>query len=294
MSATTVFERLPRNIGLSPSRRRKDRIFTGVVWVCGALAMLPLLFIATYVVAKGWSAISVAFFTKEPAIPGQPGGGIVQSFIGTGLIVGLAILFAVPVGILAAVYLSEYGHGRLAGAIRFVAEILLSVPSIVAGAFIWALVVVTLGSFSALAGALALTVLMWPIIARATEEVLRLVPQELREGALALGVPRWKVILRIVVPTAGAGIFTAIMLAVARGMGETAPILLTALGNDYINVHPLSPTDAVPLRVYNYAGSPVVQLHALAWGGALMLLVGVLALSITARTLSIRQQRRSR
>ena len=135
---------------------------------------------------------------------------------------------------------------------------------------------------------------MWPIIARATEEILRLVPQELREGALALGIPRWRVILRIVIPTAGAGIFTAIMLAVARGLGETAPILLTALGNDFINVHPMQPTDAVPLRVYNYARTPVLSLHAIGWGGALMLLTGVLLLSITARVLSNRQLRRTR
>jgi len=256
--------------------------------------MLPLLFITSYVVAKGASALNIDFFTKEPAAPGEPGGGIVQSFIGTGLIVGMATVFAVPLGVLAAVYLSEYGRGRLASAIRFVAEILLSTPSIVAGAFIWAVVVVALGNFSALAGSIALTVLMWPIVARATEEILRLVPQELREGALALGLPRWKVILRVVVPTAGAGIFTAIMLAVARGMGETAPILLTALGNEFVNVHPLQPTDAVPLRVYNYARTPVVSQHAIGWGGALTLLVGVLLLSITARILSSRQQRRTR
>ena len=141
---------------------------------------------------------------------------------------------------------------------------------------------------------LALTVLMWPIITRATEEILRVVPEELREGALALGVPRWKVILRIVIPTAGAGIFTAIMLAVARGLGETAPILLTALGNDFVNTNPLQPTDAVTLRVYNYAQSPFPDLHTIAWGGAVMLLVGVLLLSITARILSSRQQRRTR
>jgi phosphate transport system permease protein len=135
---------------------------------------------------------------------------------------------------------------------------------------------------------------MWPIIARAAEEVLRLVPQEVKEGALALGIPRWKVILRIVVPTAGAGLLTAIMLAVARGLGETAPILLTALGNDFINLNPMQPTDAVPLRVYNYARTPVVTQHELAWGGAIMLLVGVLLLSITARALSNRQRRRTR
>jgi phosphate transport system permease protein len=279
---------------VSRSRRAKDRAFTVFMWVCGALAMLPLAFIVWYVVAKGAKALSVDFFTKEPASPGEPGGGIVQSFIGTGLIVGMATAFSMPLGVLAAIYLSEYGRGRLASAIRFVAEILLSTPSIVAGAFIWAVVVVALGNFSALAGAIALMVLMWPIIARATEEILKLVPQELREGALALGLARWKVILRVVLPTAGAGIFTAIMLAVARGLGETAPILLTALGNEFINTNPLQPTDAVPLRVYNYARTPVLAQHELAWGGAIMLLVGVLVLSITARILSNRQQRRVR
>src|SRR5205823_8144064 len=163
-----------------------------------------------------------------------------------------------------------------------VAEVLLSTPSIVAGAFIWALVVVRTGRFSAFAGSLALIVLMWPIITRATEEILHLVPQETREGGLALGLPRWKVVVRLVVPTAGAGIFTAIMLAVARGLGETAPILLTALGNDFVNVNPSQPMDAVPLRIYNYAQSPVISLHPLAWGGAMVLLVTVLGLSIGA------------
>jgi len=279
---------------LSTRRKAKDRAFTIFLWACGVLAMLPLLFITGYVLAKGLSALNIDFFTKEPAAPGQPGGGIVQSFIGTGLIVGMAVLFSVPLGLLAGVYLSEYGNGKLASVVRFVAEILLSTPSIVAGAFIWAVVVVALGSFSAFAGAIALTVIMWPIIARATEEILRLVSEDLREGALALGLPRWKVILRVVIPTAGAGVFTAIMLAVARGLGETAPILLTALGNDFINIHPSQPTDALPLRIYEYARTPVASQHAIGWGGALMLLLGVLLLSITARVLSNRQQRRAR
>src|SRR5919198_182182 len=280
--------------GLSRARRTKDRAFTAALWTCGVLAMLPLLFIAGYVVAKGITALSVDFFTKEPTAPGLPGGGIVQSFIGTGIIMGLAVAFSVPLGVLTGIYLAEFGTARLAGPIRFIAEVLLSTPSIVAGAFIWAVVVVTLGNFSGLAGALALTVIMWPIIARAIEEVLRLVPDEYREGALALGIPRWKTILRVVVPTAGAGIFTAIMLAVARGMGETAPVLLTALGNNFVNVHPTQPMDAVPLRIYNYAQSPVVSLHPLAWGGAIVLLVVVLGLSIAARFLSNRQKARIR
>lgn len=279
---------------VSGARRAKDRAFTIALYVCGILALLPLFFIVGFVVVRGAGALNGAFFTQTPQAPGVPGGGISQAFIGSALIVGMATLFSVPLGVLAAIYLAEYGRGRPAGAIRFTADILLSTPSIVAGAFIWALVVVALGKFSALAGALALTVLMWPLIARATEEILRLVPQELREGALALGVPRWKVILRIVVPTAGAGIFTAIMLAMARGLGETAPILLTALGNDFVNLDPTQPTDALPLRIYNYARTPVLELHQMAWGGAISLLAVVLMLSITARVLSTRQQRRMR
>jgi phosphate transport system permease protein len=279
---------------VSPMRRIKDRIFTILLWTAGALAMLPLVFIAGYVVVRGVQALNIPFFTKTPEPPGVPDQGIVQSFIGSGIIIGLAMVFAVPLGLLSAVYLAEYGRGRLADGIRFVADILLSTPSIIAGAFIWAMVVLTLGSFSALAAGIALTVLMWPLITRATEEILRLVPNDLREGGLALGLPRWRVILRVVVPTAGAGIFTAIMLAMARGLGETAPILLTALGNDFINFNVTQPTDAVPLRIYNYARSPYADYHTIGWGGALVLLVVVLGLSIAARILSTRQQRRTR
>ena len=282
-----------RPLGVSAARRAKDTAFTAFMWLCAVLALIPLVIITVYVVSRGWHALTVNFFTKEPAGPlDASSGGIVQSFIGTGIIVGIAALISIPLGVLTAVYLSEYGSGKFASIVRFVAETLLSTPSIVAGAFIWAVFVVTTGHFSAIAGSLSLAVLMWPIIVRATEEILRLVPSDLREGALALGVPRWKVVLRIVIPTAGAGILTAIMLAVARGLGETAPILLTALGNEYINTNPNQPTDAVPLRIYNYARTPVEALHAFAWGGAVMLLLGVLVLSISARLLSARQQRR--
>jgi phosphate transport system permease protein len=278
---------------LAAGRRLKDRAFTGFMWACAVVAMVPLVLIVTYVVSRGYHALSVNFFTKEPAGPLTPqAGGIAQAFIGSALIVGMATLFSVPLGVLTAVYLAEFGRGRFASAVRLVAEVLLSTPSIVAGAFIWALLVVAMGGFSAFAGAVALTVLMWPVIARATEEILRLVPQEIREAALALGLPRWKVILRVVVPTAGAGILTAIMLAVARGLGETAPILLTALGNDFVNTSPFQPTDALTLRIYDYARTPVEALHAFAWGAALMLLVAVLGLSIGARALSSRQQKR--
>lgn len=274
-------------------RRAKDRAFSLFIVVCAVLAMIPLILIIAYVVIRGWSALSANFFTKVPSGPLDPSsGGIVQSFIGTALMVGMAALIAIPLGLLTAIYMSEFGRGRFAATVRYFAEVLLSTPSIIAGAFIWATVVVAFGSFSALAGSLALAFLMWPIIARATEEILRLVPHDLREAALALGVPRWKVVMQVVIPTAGAGILTAIMLAVARGLGETAPILLTALGNDYINTNPMKPTDAVPLRVYTYARTPVEALHAIAWGGAITLLAAVLLLSFGARYFSYRQRKR--
>jgi phosphate transport system permease protein len=275
---------------ISKARKAKDRAFWFGLRVAMVLALVPLVAIVAYVLLKGIPALNAALFTQTPAPYGQTGGGISEAFQGTILMVGMACLFSIPLGLLTAIYLSEFGRGALAGVVRFVAEILLSTPSIVAGAFIWSLVVVRTGSFSATAGAIALTVLMWPIITRATEDVLRLVPQDLREAGLALGLPRWKVVLRIVIPTAGAAIFTAIMLAVARGLGETAPILLTSLGNDFVNWNPMKPTDAVPLRLYKYAQMPFPYLHTIAWAGALVLLGAVLVLSISARILSRRQR----
>jgi len=284
----------PLSTGVSTGRKVKDRAFTAALWVCGGLAMLPLLFIATYVIERGVKALSLNFFLKSTGIPGQPGGGIAEAFVGTAIIVGIMTVIAVPLGILTAVYLSEYGRGWFAATVRFVAEILLSTPSIVAGAFIWAVLVVRLGAFSGFAAAIALCVLVWPIITRATEEVLRLVPQELREGALALGIPRWKVILRVVIPTAGAGIFTAVMLAMARGLGETAPVLLTALGNSFMSTNAFGPMDSLSLRVYTDAQSSYPLDQVQAWAGAFCLLLIVLGLSIGARVIAARQLRRMR
>jgi phosphate transport system permease protein len=273
-------------------RKLKSRIFDGLMWLAGAIALVPLVLIVGYVLAEGVPALTSDFFTQSAPTLGVPGGGIAQALSGSALIVGVGVAISVPLGVLTAIYLSEYGRGRLASATRFVAEILLSTPSIVAGAFIWAVVVVAMHTFSAIAASIALSVLMWPIITRGAEETLRLVPDDLREAALALGVPRWRVILSIVLPTAGPGLFTVVMLSIARGLGETAPVLLTALGNDFVNLDPTQPTDAVPLRIYNYAQSPVESWHTLAWGGAIVLLVVVLTLSIGARILSDRQQRR--
>jgi phosphate transport system permease protein len=206
----------------------------------------------------------------------------------------MAILISVPLGILAAVYLSEFGKGKPAAAVRFLTDVLLSTPSIVAGVVVWTIVVIRLHAFSAFAGALALSILMWPIIARASEDILRLVPAELREAGTALGAPRWKVVLRVVLPAASAGLMNAILLAVARGLGETAPVLLTSLGSEYVNWSPGKQTDTISLRIYKYARSPVHSWNDIAWGAALFLLLVVLILSLTARFFGARARRASR
>jgi len=271
------------SISFSAASRRRlsrahvtNRAFTILLWSAGILALLPLGFIVGYVVLKGVGILSIHFFTKTPAIVGQPGGGIAQAFLGSALIVGMATLFSIPLGLLAAVYLAEYGTGRFATVVRFLSEVLLSTPSIVAGV---------------LAGALAITVLMWPIIARASEDVIRLVPIELREAATALGTPKWKVVLRVVLPAAASGLTNTVLLAVARGLGETAPVLLTSLGSEFINWSPGKPTDTLSLRIYHYALSPVKSWHDIAWGAALSLLAIVLVLSIGARYLVARSKK---
>ena len=286
------------SISFSAASRRRlsrahvtNRAFTILLWSAGILALLPLGFIVGYVVLKGVGILSIHFFTKTPAIVGQPGGGIAQAFLGSALIVGMATLFSIPLGLLAAVYLAEYGTGRFATVVRFLSEVLLSTPSIVAGVLVWTVVVVRLHAFSAFAGALAITVLMWPIIARASEDVIRLVPIELREAATALGTPKWKVVLRVVLPAAASGLTNTVLLAVARGLGETAPVLLTSLGSEFINWSPGKPTDTLSLRIYHYALSPVKSWHDIAWGAALSLLAIVLVLSIGARYLVARSKK---
>ena len=293
MSSVTLGRR-PLPTGLTRSRRMKDRAFSVFLLLCTLLAMVPLAVIAAFVVIRGASALNVNFFTKLPPGPLDPPhtGGIANAIVGTGMIVGLAAFLSVPLGIATAVYLSEYGRGRMATVIRFAANTLLATPSIIAGLVIAATVVTWTHSFSAYAASLAISILMWPVVARSTEEVLRLVPQDLREGALALGVPRWKVVVKIVIPTAGSGILTGVMLAVSRGLGETAAILLTALGNTYMNTDYGRPTASVTLDIYAWARQPQPTLQELAFGAALTLMTTVLILSITARVISIRRQRR--
>ena len=264
-------------------RRLASVVMTGVVGLLSFVAVLTLVLILGNLVAKGASSIDWAFFTKNPVPAGETGGGVANAIAGTGLIVGLAALMGLPIGIGAGLYLAEFGSGRLGFLVRFVADVLNGTPSIVIGIFAWTFVVRPAGSFSALAGSVALAILMIPMIARTTEEMVRLVPHSLREAALALGYPRWRTSLRIVARTALGGIVTGCLVGIARIAGETAPLLFTALGNLNFSTDVRHPMQTLSLQVYVYATGPFEEWHRLAWGSALVLMGLVLVLSICAR-----------
>lgn len=213
-----------------------------------------------------------------------------NSFVGSILIGGLATVLGVAVGLAGGTYLAEYGHGRLAWLVRFFADVLSGVPSIAIGLFVYVLVVVPMGSFSAIAGAIALAILMLPLVVRTTEEMLRLVPSSLREGGLALGLPRWRVVLSVLLPAAAGGVVTGTLLSIARIIGETAPLLFTAFGNEFWASSLVKPIDAVPLRIFKYAIGPYDAWHALAQAAALVLILFVLLLSLAARYFAGRNQ----
>lgn len=242
-----------------------------------------LFLILGYVIYKGGRGINLDFFTKLPTPVGIPGGGMANALIGSFYLVGLASLFSIPIGILIGVYLSEFGRSPFASAVRFISESLTGVPSIVMGIFVYSVVVIPMGRFSALAGAFALSLLMLPIIVKSTEELLKMVPNDLREASLALGIPRWKTIIRIVLSTARLGIITGIMLAIARVGGEAAPLLFTALGNTYMSLRPDQPIASLPVQLYVYAISPYEDWHQKAWAAALVLMGIVLITNIIAR-----------
>jgi phosphate transport system permease protein len=255
---------------------------------CGALAvaMVPLISVLWLVLSRGLGGLSLSFFTSLPKPVGEIGGGVGNAIVGTLQMVGLACLLGIPIGIGAGVFLAERGDGVVGSLVRFVAEILSGVPSIVIGIVAYGLVVIPMRGFSALAGAAALAVLMIPTLARSTEEMVRLVPNTLREASLALGVPAWKTSLRIVLRTALAGITTSALLAIARAAGETAPLLFTSLNNQYWNFHPTQPTASLTVQIFNYAISPYEDWHAKAWSAALVLLLLVGALNLIARSVA--------
>ncbi|MDE2236448.1 MAG: phosphate ABC transporter permease PstA [Elusimicrobia bacterium] len=252
---------------------------------CALLSLSVLFYILGYIFAKGCSSLSWSFLVHLPKPAGELGGGIANSIVGSIKIVGLASLAGIPIGVLGGVYLSEFGSGRLGFLIRYASDILNGVPSIVTGLFAYAVVVEPMKSFSGLAGSVALAIIMIPIVLRSAEDFLRLVPQTIREAALALGVPQWKVILRIVIPSAARGIVTASLLAMARIAGETAPLLFTSFGNSFWDSGWLNPMAALPHTIFIYAISPYDDLHRQAWAAALVLMAFVLAVNVGSRLL---------
>lgn len=238
------------------------------------LVVAPLVAIFIYLLYKGASSLNLAFFTKIPAPVGETGGGMANSILGSGVLLALSSLLGVPVGIGAGIFISEFGRGgKLANLVRFTADVLNGVPSIVMGLSAYSLVVLPQKHFSALAGGVALGIMMIPTITRTTEEMLLLVPNSIREAALGLGVPNWRSVLSITLKTAAPGVITGCMLAFARVAGETAPLIFTAFGNEFWSASVNQPIDALPLRVYKYALSPYDDWHRLAWAGALVLIV---------------------
>ena len=265
-------------------KRKAVNVFVaGLVTSLTIMSVLILFIILAYIALNGFASINIDFFTQIPKPYGEAGGGIAQAIVGTVMMLIAAGLIAIPIGIGAAVYLSEYGHGRFADAVRFALDLLAELPSIVVGVFVWAVLVKYVTGYSGLAGAAALAIIMIPIIARSVEEILHLVPDALREAALALGAPPWRVVLRVVIPTVLPGILTGVVLSLARAAGETAPLLLTALGNSFFNFNLTQPMAAIPLQIYTYAISPYDDWHHKAWAATLILVAVVAFFSAVVR-----------
>ncbi len=271
---------------MTAGTRRRKVVSSLFVAFCGAsvlLALVPLALILFFVVSQGVQSLNVAFFTHMPVPVGESGGGLANSIVGTLILVGLGALFAIPIGLLSGIYMSEYAGTRFAALVRFAADTLNGVPSIVVGVFVYGIAVLPFKQFSALAGGLALGVMMIPIIARTTEELLLLVPGTMREGALALGATHARAVFSVVVPSAMQGIVTGIVLAIARIAGETAPLLFTSFNNRFFNTTLTQPMSSLTVQIYNYAGSAYEDWHRQAWAGALVLVVIVLSCSLLAR-----------
>jgi phosphate transport system permease protein len=284
--ASLLLRAQPRDRG----RQLADLVATGLVIVSAVVGVLVLVAILAYVAINGLPALNFAFFTERPLPPGEVGGGVAPAIVGTLVMLATAGLIGVPIGIGTAIYLAEYGRGGFAQAVSFIVDLIAGLPSIVIGVFVWAwLVRSVVGHFNGFAGGVALAIVVIPIVTRTVEETLRLVPDPLREASLALGTPRWKTILRIVLPTARAGIMTGVVLSLARAGGETAPLLLTTLGNQFFSLDLLQPMAALPVQIYNYARAPYPDWQVKAWGGALILIVLIALLSGLSRWILTRR-----
>jgi phosphate transport system permease protein len=273
---------------ISLRRRITDHVMTGVAVGTVVLVLVPLVAIFGYLVYRGVGSIDWAFLTQTPKPVGEAGGGMANAIVGSVFILGIASILGVPLGVGAGIYLAEYGRNRLGASVRFTADVLNGVPSIVIGIVAYAIVVLYQKHFSALAGGVALAIMMIPTISRTTEEMLLLVPTALREASYGLGIPRWRTTLSITLRTATSGVITGIMLAFARVAGETAPLLFTAFGNQYWNLHTDQPTAALPLQIYVYALSPYDDWHRQAWAGALVLIILIVS-SVAAVRFAVRR-----
>ena len=275
-------------------RKIKSALFVGFCLLSVLLALTPVALIFFFVVSQGIQALNVDFFTQVPRPVGELGGGMANAIVGTLIMTGLGSLFAIPVGVMAAVYVSEFKGSRLGTMTRFAADTLNGVPSIVVGIFVYAIVVLPVKQFSGVAGGLALGIMMIPIITRTTEELLLLVPSTMREGALALGATRARAVFTVVLPAALPGIVTGILLALARVAGETAPLLFTSLNNAYFSTDPRQPISTLTVQVYTFATSPYPEWHRQAWAGALVLVALVLSCSLLARIATARMEKLQR
>jgi phosphate transport system permease protein len=268
-----------------------SNVFVAVCGLSVLVALLPLALILFFVVSQGLQALNLEFFTAMPKPVGEPGGGMLNAFVGTLILLALAALIAIPVGVVSGIYMSEYAGTRVATAVRFAADTLNGVPSIVIGIFAYGIAVLPFRQFSALAGGLALGVMMIPIIARTTEELLVLVPGSLREGALALGATRPRAVFSVIVPAALPGIITGIVLALSRIAGETAPLLFTSFNNQFFSTDVRQPIASITVQIFNYATSAYDDWIRQAWAGALVLVTFVLVCSLLARVVTARVQR---
>jgi phosphate transport system permease protein len=266
----------------------KDRGFQAIVVFLSFLSMVPLVLILFYIVKNGLSSLSWEFLVELPRPVGDAGGGIANAIVGSFLLVIIASLPAIPLGISAGIYLSERKQGRLSSLARLAVEVLHGTPSIVIGIIAYLWLVMAIGRFSALSGGIALGIMMLPVIVRATEETLKLIPDSLKEASLALGVPYYRTVLKVILPAGLSGIMTGILISVARIAGETAPLLFTAFGNPFMNWNIIKPVNALPLLIYNYATSPYPEWHAIAWGASCVLVGLVLVLNLTARIIASR------
>ena len=264
-------------------RKTKNHLMTFMMLAATAAVLIPLGLIFFHILKMGLSSLSLDFFTQIPKPTGEAGGGMANGMAGSVLMIGVASVIGLPVGIFGAIYLAEYGGSKVSTAIRFAADVLSGTPSIITGMVAYTMLVVPMKGFSALAGSVALAMIMIPIVLRTTEEQLKMVPGSLREASLALGVPLWRTSLKVTLRSAVSGVLTGVLLAIARVAGETAPLLFTALGNQFWSKDITAPMAAIPLQIFNFAIAPYEDWHRLAWAGALVLVTVMFCLSLTAR-----------